>query len=131
MKEKFYFSWLSSYGNGWGSNVVATLGTNAAAIIDPEGKLETMQVWTLSGGLAYNISRNLMANMSTAWFGIDPSVYRDSNAIKSGGSFHANVIWSPIESINTGIEFMTLHNKLCDGKSGVGNRLQFMIKYIF
>lgn len=131
MKEKFYFSWLSSYGNGWGSNVVATLGTNAAAIIDPEGKLETMQVWTLSGGLAYNISRNLMANMSTAWFGIDPSVYRDPNAIKSGGSFHANVIWSPIESINTGIEFMTLHNKLCDGKSGVGNRLQFMIKYIF
>lgn len=131
IKDKFYINWLGSYGDGWGSNVVSTLGTNAAAILNPDGKLETMQAWNLMGGFAYNISHNLLANVSTAWFGIDPSVYRSPDAIKSGGSFHANIIWSPIKNANTGIEFMTLRRNNGDGLSGTGNRLQLMIKYLF
>ncbi len=131
IKDKFYFSWLASYGDGWGSNVVSALGTNAAAILSPDGQLETMQAWSLTGGLAYNISPSLMVNVSTAWFAIDPSVYRSPDEIKSGHSFHANVIWSPINSVNTGIEFMTLRRVNGDGASGNGSRLQGMIKYLF
>ena len=131
IKDKLYISWLGSYGNGWASNVVSTLGTNAAAILNPDGKLETMQVWSLTGGLAYNISQTLMANVSAAWFGLDPSDYRSPDEIKSGHSIHANVIWSPIKSVNVGIEFMTLRRINGDGASGNGNRLQGMIKYLF
>ena len=131
IKDKFYVNWLGSYGDGWASNVVSTLGSNAAAILNPEGKLETMQAWNLLGGLSYNISHVLMANVSTAWFAIDPSEYRSPNAIKSGGSFHVNLIWAPIKSVNAGVEFMTLRRNNVDDAHGVGKRLQLMIKYLF
>ena len=131
IKDKFYLNWLGSYGDGWGSNVVSTLGTNAAAILNPDGQLETMETWNLLGGLSYNISSVLMANVSTAWFGIDPSVYRSPDAIKSGHSLHANLIWAPLKSVNAGIEFMTLRRNNGDDASGTGNRLQLMIKYLF
>lgn len=131
IKEKFYISWLGSYGDGWGSNVISTLGTNATAILNPDGKLETMQAWSLMGGFTYSISQTLVTNVSTAWFAIDPSVYRSPDAIKSGHSLHANIIWSPIKSVNAGVEFMTLNRNNGDGASGNGNRLQLMIKYLF
>lgn len=131
IKEKFYVNWLGSYGDGWGSNVVSTLGSNAAAILNPDGQLETMETWNLVGGLSYNVSTKLMANVSTAWFGLDPSEFRSPDAIKSGHSLHANLIWSPIKSVNAGIEFMTLRRNNGDGASGTGNRLQLMIKYLF
>ena len=131
IKDKFYFTWLGSYGDGWASNVVSTLGTNAAAILTPEGKLETMKAWTLTGGLTYSISHTLMANFSTAWFAIDPSEFRSPDDIKNGNSFHVNVIWSPIKSVNAGVEFMSLRRVNGDEASGTGKRLQVMIKDLF
>ena len=130
IKDKFYFTWLGSYGDGWGSNVISTLGTNAAAILNPDGQLETMKAWNLMGGVAYNISSKLMTNLNTAWFAIDPSEFRDPGEIKSGGSFHANLIWAPLKNVNAGVEFMVLRRVNGDDSSGVGKRLQFMIKYI-
>ena len=130
IKDKFYFTWLGSYGDGWGSNVISTLGTNAAAILNPDGQLETMKAWNLMGGVAYNISSKLMTNLNTAWFAIDPSEFRDPGEIKSGGSFHANLIWAPLKNVNAGVEFMVLRRVNGDDSSGVGKRLQLMIKYI-
>ncbi len=131
IKEKFYFSWLGSYGDGWASNVISTLGSNAAAILNPNGKLETMQAWSMMGGLTFYFAPTLMSNFSTAWFGLDPSEYRNPEQIKSGHSFHVNLIWSPIKSANVGVEFMSLQRNNGNGTSGTGNRLQFMIKYLF
>ncbi|TFV95822.1 hypothetical protein E4S40_06260 [Algoriphagus kandeliae] len=131
IKDKFYFIWLGSYGKGWGSNVISTLGTNASAIIQPNGELETMPLWSLSGGIVYNISPTLLTNISAASFSLDPSDYRDIDQIKNGHSFHANVIWSPAKSINAGIEIMSLYKENGSGDSGVGNRLQLMLKYLF
>lgn len=73
----------------------------------------------------------LKSNISGAWFELDPSVYRSTDKIKTGASGHVNLIWSPVKSVNVGAEFMTLYRENGDGKSGVGNRLQFMIKYLF
>ena len=130
-RNKHYFLWLTSYGNGWGSNVISTIGTNTAAIITPDEKLETMPAWNLSAGFALNLSPVLMANVNTAWFGINPSVYRSEDKIKSGGSGHINLIWSPFKSVNAGIEYMILRRVNVSEDYGWGNRLQFMIKYLF
>ena len=129
--NKHYFRWMASYGNGWGSNIVSTLGSSASAILTPSGKLETMPAWNIGGGFAFNLSPVLVTNINTSWFNLDPSVYRSDDKIKFGGSGHINLIWSPINNVNTGIEFMTLYRENDDGKSGVGNRLQMMIKYLF
>ena len=130
IKDRLYAFWMGSYGDGWASNVVSTLGTNAAAILNPDGQLETMQAWNLMGGVSYNISNTLMANVSNGWFGIDPSVYRGMDEIESGYSIHGNLIWAPLNSVNVGMEFMTLRRNNGDGATGTGNRLQLMIKYI-
>jgi hypothetical protein len=128
--QKHYFRWMASYGQGWGSQIVATLGTTASAILDPNGNLETMPAWNLGTGIALNLSPTLVTNLNVNWYAIDPSVYRDLNKMKSGESAHLNLIWSPIKNVNTGVEFMILRRTNGDDSSGVGKRLQFMIKYV-
>ena len=128
--NKHYFNWMASYGDGWGSQVVSTLGSEASAILTPEGSLETMTSWNLGAGVAIRFSDVLTSNLFGNIFAIDPSEYRDENKIKSGESVHVNLIWSPIKNVNAGVEFMVLRRTNGDDNSGVGKRLQLMIKYI-
>jgi hypothetical protein len=51
--------------------------------------------------------------------------------MKAGGAGHLNLVWSPIENVNTGIEFMVIERENVNKNTGVGKRLQFMIKYLF
>lgn len=129
--KRHYFRWMASYGNGWGSNIVATLGSTASAVLNPQGEIEAMPAWNLGTGVALNISPVLVSNFNTNWFGLNPSEYRSEEKIKLGGSGHLNLIWSPLKALNTGGEFMMLYRENGDGSSGVGTRLQFMAKYIF
>lgn len=129
--NKHYFRWMASYGHGWGSNIVATLGTTASAVLTPDEEMETMPAWNLGGGFALNLSPVITANFNVNWFALEPSEFRDDIKIKQGGSMHMNLIWSPYKSVNTGIEIMTLYSELGNGNSGTGNRLQLMFKYLF
>ena len=51
--------------------------------------------------------------------------------MKAGLAGHVNLIWSPIKSINTGIEFMMAQRTNVNDTQGTGRRLQFMVKYLF
>ena len=126
-----YFIWLSSYGQGWGSQIASTIGTQSSAVLTPDGSLETMPAWNLVTGFAFNLTKTLVTNLNVAYYAIDPSIYRDLNKMESGQSAHVNLIWSPIKNANTGIEYMVLQRINGSGDSGVGQRLQLMIKYIF
>ncbi|HBH48022.1 MAG TPA: hypothetical protein DDX98_05250, partial [Bacteroidales bacterium] len=106
------------------------LGTNASAILDSNGKLETMPAWNLGTGIALNISPKLVGNFNLNYYSIDPSEFRDETKMKSGSSGHINLIWSPYKKVNVGIEYMRLERVNGDTTSGIGNRLQMMIKYI-
>ena len=129
--KKHFFRWMASYGHGWGSQIVATIGTGSSAVLTPDGKLETMPAWNLGAGVALAIKNNLVANINTSWYSIDPSVYRDPEQMKGGGSAHVNLIWSPYKKVNVGIEYMILKRINTDGSSGEGRRIQMMAKYIF
>lgn len=128
---KHYLTWLGAYGDGWSSNVISTVGSNASAILTPDGVLETMPIVNVAGSFSAILSSVLMANLSAAWFNLDASQYRAAEKITRGGSAHVNLIWSPVKSVNAGVEYMTLYRENVDGKSGFGRRLQFMIKYLF
>ena len=128
--KKHFFRWMASYGQGWGSQIVATLGTGGSAILTPNGTLETMPALNLGGGFAFNLSNVLVTNLNLNWYAIDPSVYKEANKMKAGESAHINLIWSPIKKVNAGIEFMVLRRTNVNDKQGTGSRLQLMIKYI-
>jgi len=129
--QKHHFRWMASYGQGWGSQIVATLGTNASAILDPSGNLETMPAWNLGTGVAINLSQTLVSNLNVNYYSIVPSDYRASYKMKRGQSAHLNLIWSPYKKVNTGIEYMILKRVNGDDTEGVGSRLQLMVKYVF
>lgn len=130
-EKKHWFRWMASYGQGWGSQIVATVGTQSSAVLNDDGKLETMPAWNLGAGLCINLSKTLVTNLNLSYYSIEPSKYRDENKIKSGSAGHINLIWSPIKNVNTGVEFMVLERVNVDDNSGVGKRLQLMIKYLF
>lgn len=129
--KKHYFRWMASYGDGWGSNIVALVGTTGSATMTPEGVLQTMPAWNLGAGFCYNISPVLVTNINAAWFGIEPSERRDPWNIQAGGSGHVNLIWSPIKVLNVGGEFIMAKRLNVNDTSGIGRRIQFMIKYLF
>ena len=104
--KKHFFRWMASYGQGWGSQIVATLGTQGSAILTPEGELETMPAWNLGTGIAINFTQTLVTNFNINWYSIEPSSYRSPEKMKSGESAHLNLIWSPLKKVNTGIEYM-------------------------
>jgi hypothetical protein len=130
-KSKHFLYWMASYGQGWGSQIVSTIGTSSSAVLTPEGKLETMPAWNLGGGFAFNLTNTLTTNLNLSWYSIDPSQYREDHQMKSGESAHINLIWSPYKKVNTGIEYMILQRVNTDDMSGTGQRLQMMIKYLF
>jgi len=130
-RQKHYFRWMGSYGQGWGSQIVATIGTGASAIVTPDGKLETMPAWNLGGGFAFNLSKILVANINMNGYAINPSSYKDDKNMKAGKSAHMNLIWAPFKNFNTGVEYMILQRKNVDDTKGIGTRLQMMAKYSF
>ena len=128
--KKHYFFWMASYGHGWGSQIVSTVGTKSSAVLTPDGELETLPAWNLGAGISINLTQTLVTNFNLAWYAVDPSTYWGPNKMKNGESAHLNLIWSPIKKVNTGVEYMILRRTNNDNSSGIGNRLQFMIKYV-
>jgi hypothetical protein len=130
-KSKHFFYWLTSYGQGWGSQIVATLGTGASAYLTPEGDLKTNQSWNLGGGVSINLTDKWVTNLSVNAYAMDPPESRAPNKMVSGESAHINLMWSPYKKVNTGIEYMYLRRTNMDDSRGTGSRLQLMVKYLF
>jgi hypothetical protein len=129
--KKHFFRWMASYGHGWGSQIVATIGTRSSAVLTPDGELETMPAWNLGTGVAINLTSNLVSNLNINWYSIDPSELRDDDQMKGGQSAHINLIWSPYKKVNMGVEYLHLRRVNTDDTSGTGRRLQMMVKYLF
>lgn len=127
--KRHYVFWQASYGDGWGSNIL-TFISDGSAVLNPNGELETMTALSYGGGFAYNLSHVLTTSVSTFWSSISASQFLGANSMASGGTFHANLIWSPVKKINTGIEYIYGRRTNVDGKFGEANRIQLMIKYI-
>lgn len=129
--KKFSLLWNVSGGEGWGTNVFATLGTGNSAILSPDGDLETQFMYSLDASIQYSISHVLVTNIQGGYIDVDLSEYKGPNDYKSGAIGHWNFIWSPVKSINIGIEYQIAQRENKDGKSGIANRLQLSAKYIF
>ena len=126
-----YFVWNASYGNGAANSILSFVGTGGNAVLTPSGELETMPDWNVSLGYGHKLSSELAANLGLAHAGIDPSDLRASDSMKSGGTAHANLIWTATDALSTGIEYMVGQRTNADGADGKAHRLQCMVKYSF
>ena len=129
--ERDYLVWNTSAGSGWASNIATEIGLGSAAVLTPEGTLDPLFSWNVQVGGAHYFSEVLALNLSVAWASVEESGLRSGDRLNEGGTAHANVIWSPFKSVNTGVEYMYGLHRNYDGSDGNANRVQAMVKFIF
>ena len=117
--------------HSYAPNVFAILGTNNTAILSPEGALVPIFMYSAMGSFLYSFTELLVTNLSVGWIGVDPSVYKGPNDYKSGATGHINLIYSPVKSVNVGIEYQIGQRININEFSGFANRIQLSRKYIF
>ena len=129
--ERAYASWNVSYTEGAGENILAFAGTDANAVLDANGDLETIPSFAFVIGLGYDWTGDLSSNLGYAYGWLDTPDTREDFALKRGGIGHVNLIWKPVESFSTGAEFMWGDTQVKNGAKGHANRLQTMIRFDF
>ena len=129
--KKASMQWNLSGGDGWATNIIAFTGYGQSAIINPQGDLEPLFTWSLSGAFIYSFSPVLVMNVMGAWLNLEESEYKANNSYNSGATGHINLIYSPVKSVNVGIEYQIAQRKNISGNSGIANRVQLMGKYLF
>ena len=129
--ERDFLVWNTSAGNGWGSNIVTGIGAGSAAVLTPGGTLDLLFSWNAQLGGAHYFSDVVAVNVSFAWASGGDSQLKPGDRLKEGGTAHANVIWSPFNSVNIGVEYIYGLRRNYNGSDGSANRVQSMIKFIF
>ena len=129
--ERDFLVWNTSAGNGWGSNIASGIGAGGTAVLTPDGQLDPLYSWNVSVGGAHYLSEVVALNVSLAWASFEDSPDRPGDRLEEGGTAHVNVIWSPVKSVNTGLEYMVALRRNVDEADGTAHRVQAMIKYIF
>jgi hypothetical protein len=84
-----YFTWNLSYGNGSGEKIMSFVGSNANAVLTPEGKLETMPAFSFLAGYSHKWSDNFSYGYGYGWLETPPS--REPFSLKRGGVGHVNI----------------------------------------
>ncbi len=126
-----YFTWNLSKGDGAGENIMAFTGSNANAVLEADGKLDTMPSTSVLVGFWHRWNQELSSNFSYAYGWLDTPDSRDPLALQDGGIGHVNLIWKPVTQFSCGAEYMWGKRRASNDELGSADRLQFMAKYEF
>lgn len=126
-----YLTWNVSWGEGSGENIMAFAGSNANAVLNANGKLETFPAFALVLGAGRNWNSKWSSNISYAYGWLDTPDSRDPLALKRGGVGHVNLIWKPVRQFSAGIEYMWGVTRVQDDRIGRAQRVQMMGKFEF
>ncbi|AWW73768.1 hypothetical protein CD351_04940 [Erythrobacter sp. KY5] len=124
------FRFMATAGDGLGRYIGLNLVNDAA--ITAAGELDP--IFTYSGFAAYRHvwSDDVRSTIAGSYFKADNPVLLTTNQVtdESWNAF-ANVIWSPVDPIDIGIELMYAERTLEDGRSGNLQRVQLSTRYNF
>ena len=131
--ESAYATWHLSYSEGGGENIIAFAGTDANAVLDANGNLETFPSFSTMVGFGYDWSPTLSSNVSYAYGWLDTPDSRALLGLKRGGIGHVNLIWKPNNNkhFSTGAEFMWGKTRVQSDATGDATRIQLMAKFEF
>lgn len=122
----------------YGRNIGRYVGLNFApdaVYVPATGKLEDVSVFAALGAVRVPLAKNLRANLMGSYQSVD---YADGLALAGIGGFNkrawsaaANLFWSPVKSIDLGIEVRHGERRLVNGADGAIDRIEFAAKYGF
>lgn len=126
-----YFTWNLSYGNGSGENIMSFVGSNANAVLTPEGKLQTMPAFSFLASYSHKWTDNLSSNFSYGYGWLETPPSREPFSLKRGGVGHANIIWRPVRQFASGLEYMRGVQNTTNDAVGRAYRIQTMVRFDF
>ncbi len=127
-RDDFRFS--ASAGDGLGRYIGLNIVNDAA--LDAEGNLDPITTYAGFGAFRHLWSDQLRSNIGAAYFKADNPVLLTTDQVtdESWNAF-GNLIWTPVDPLDIGIELMYAERALEDGRSGNLQRVQVSTRYNF
>lgn len=129
--KKNYISWNLSAGEGSGENILAFAGSNANGVLNTEGKLNTMPSMAFVLGFMHKWAEKFSSNVSYAYGWLETPPSRAPFALKRGGIGHVNLIYSPLQDLSFGVEYIWGAQRTSNDAFGKARRIQIMAKFDF
>ena len=102
------------------------------AVFNPQtGDLETLEVF--SGYVSYQHwwQEQLRSTVTYSWVDVDNLDYQVDSDYASTGRAIVNLMWSPVDRIDVGAEFLWGRRENKDGNSATARQIQVGAKYRF
>ena len=131
------FRFEMNYGDGIGRFIQdvasASFGTaGGAAQVNPvNGELETITAFGGYGSYRHWWLENLRSSFMGGYVEVQNEDFRPDDQLNKTVFGRANLIWSPIPAVDTGVEFGYGLREDADGLFGEATRVQFSTKYKF
>ncbi|MEO1015776.1 MAG: DcaP family trimeric outer membrane transporter [Pseudomonadota bacterium] len=124
------FRFMATYGEGIGRYIGVNIVNDAA--IQTNGELQTIATYSGFASYRHFWTKNLRSNLTGGFFKADNPVSLTGDGVTDEVySVHANLIYTPIEKFDVGVEYIYANRRLEDGQEGNMNRVQFSTKYSF
>ncbi|MCV9386283.1 DcaP family trimeric outer membrane transporter [Reichenbachiella ulvae] len=126
-----YLTLNVSLGDAYGENIIAFAGSDANAVLNQNGKLESIQGLSAMVGFMHRWTSKLESNFNYAYGWLDAPVERDAFALKRGGIGHINLIRKFDGNFSSGIEYMWGAQRTANDALGSASRIQAMARFDF
>jgi hypothetical protein len=124
------FRWMASTGKGLGRYI----GLNAAngAVLDANGRLEAIGSTGLYGAFHHHWNNYLRSNFVLGYLAVDNDArLTGTDVAKKASSLHLNLIYSPLQKLDFGFEYLYAEREMENGLDGDLTRYQFTAKYVY
>ncbi|WP_255547893.1 DcaP family trimeric outer membrane transporter [Erythrobacter ani] len=124
------FRFMATAGDGLGRYIGLNIVNDAA--LDPDGDLDPIFTYSGFGAYRHFWSDKLRSTVAASYFKADnPILLTTDQVTDESWNALANLIWSPVDPLTIGIEYMYAERTLEDGQSGNLQKVQISTQYKF
>ena len=126
-----YFTWNVNAGSAYGENIISFAGSQANAVLNEEGELESINAFAVMAGFMHRWAPGLESNFNYAYGWLDAPETRADFALKRGGVGHLNLIYHFDKNFSIGAEYIWGAQRTANDAFGDASRIQTMAKFEF
>lgn len=130
--EKDNFKFQASYGDGIGRYIVDIGATgDGDGVIDSSGNVETLKAFGGFGAYQHWWTSNVRSTAVLGYVDVENDSAQADTALDNSLYAAANLIWSPVNWVDVGVEYLYGRGELKNGDEGTGSRIQGSAKFRF
>ncbi len=126
-----YFTFNVSAGDAYGENIIAFAGSEANAVLNQNGELESIPGLSAMVGFMHRWAPGLESNFNYAYGWLDAPDTRAPFALKRGGVGHVNLVYIFDNNFSIATEYIWGAQRTANDAYGDASRIQMMAKFDF